>query len=318
MNRQARALLWGIGLGVVIILLVEGLVLAQTSRPSSSRAALVNGEEISLAEVDDIIKQRTTTLTAPTAKQIRAQRVEVITAMIDDMLIRQYLRDHGPKVDPKEIDNHIAMLANALSAKGKTMAEYLRELHQTEAQLKANLMMLAQLDRYMKQETNEDELKKYYVRNKDYFDKIAVRTSHIVIRLSADTPAAERDKARDTLRAIRGDILAGKTDFAAAAKDFSQCPSAPKGGDIGFIFRKFQNVDEAYARVAFSMKVGDVSEVVETDFGFHLIKVTERTEGKPSKYEECVDEVRDSFCEELRLSLLSRLRKNSKVEVTLP
>ena len=46
------------------------------------------------------------------------------------------------------------------------------------------------------------------------------------------------------------------------------------------------------------MKVGEVSDIVETDFGLHLILVTERTEGKPSKYEQCVDEVRDSYSEE--------------------
>ncbi|MCE9532971.1 MAG: peptidyl-prolyl cis-trans isomerase, partial [Planctomycetes bacterium] len=98
----------------------------------------------------------------------------------------------------------------------------------------------------------------------------------------------------------------------------SHCPSAPKGGDIGYMFRKFQNIDETYAKVAFGMKIGELSDVVETDFGMHLIKVTDRTEGKPTKYEQCVEDVRDSYAEELRVALLNQLRKKSKVEVTLP
>lgn len=95
-------------------------------------------------------------------------------------------------------------------------------------------------------------------------------------------------------------------------------PSTAHGGDMGTILRKFQQVDEAYARTAFAMKVGDISDVVETDFGLHLIKVTEHHEGKPSKYEQVVEEVHDSYAEEVRLSLLSQLRKQSKIEVTLP
>jgi parvulin-like peptidyl-prolyl isomerase len=317
MGRHTRAMLYGIGIGIAFILILESLGLAEEPK-AAQRAALVNGEAISLAEVDDVIKQRATPLTAPTAKQIRMTRLEVVTAMVDDLLIRQYLRDHGPKIDQAEIDKQFAVVDMTLSSQKKTLAQYLRELRQTETQFKANLTMLLQLDKYMKAHTSEEQLKHYYEANKDYFDKITVRTSHIVIRVAADAPASERQAARKKLQALRAEIAAGKIDFAKAAKENSQCPSAPKGGDIGYIFRKFQNVDEAYARTAFAMKVGEISDVVDSDFGCHLIKLTERTEGKPSKYEACADEVRDSYTEELRLGLLNQLRKKSKVEVALP
>jgi parvulin-like peptidyl-prolyl isomerase len=317
MERHARALVVGMGLAALIFN-GKSFGAEQNPRTDSPKAAIVNGETITLAEVDEVMKLRSTQLTAPTARQLRSQRLEVVTALIDDMLIRQYLRDHGPKIDLGEIEKQLNQLRTALTAQGKNMADYLRDLQQTEAQFKASMTMLLQLDKYMKQHTSEDELKSYYMANKEYFDKVTVRTSHIVIRLSAAAPVEEREKAKKTLQALRADIAAGKTDFAKAAKEYSQCPSAPKGGDIGFIFRKFQNVDEEYARAAFAMKVGEMSDVVLTDFGCHLIKVTERTEGKPSKYEQCTDEVRDSYSEELRMRLLNQLRKQAKVEVTLP
>jgi peptidyl-prolyl cis-trans isomerase C len=306
------------GVSLTLLFASVATIFAQGPRLEPARAALVNGEAITLAEVDDIIKQQGPPLTAPTARQIRAMRVEVVTAMVDDLIIRQYLRANGPRIDPSEIEKQIVTLKQTLASQGKAFTAYLGELHQTEQQLRANLTLLHQLDRFVKQNTTEDDLKKYYASNKEYFDKITVRSSHIVIRYSADSTPAEREKAKTTLQAIRADVLSGKVDFARAAKDFSQCPSAPKGGDIGFILRKFQNVDEAYARTAFSMKVGEISDVVDTDYGCHLIKVTERTDPIPSKYEQCADEVRDAYSEELRVNLLKELRKKAKVEITLP
>lgn len=317
MGRHVRALLVGIVVGVLVIVLLEKIVFAQTSK-AAPRAALVNDEVIALAEVDAVLKQRGTPLTAPTAGQVRQMRLEAVTTMIDDLLVRQFMRAYGPKIDPAEIAKQFAALEANLKAQGKTPTAYLTESNQTEAQVKANMLMLLQLDRYVKEHTSEADLKKYYETNKDYFDKITVRSSHIVIRYSAATPVAEREKAKQKLQALRADIVAGKLDFGKAAKENSECPSAPKEGDIGHIFRKFQNVDEAYAKAAFSMKVNEISEVVETDFGYHLIKVTERTEGKPSKYEPCAEDVRDSYSEELRVALLNQLRKKAKVEVTLP
>ena len=245
-------------------------------------------------------------------------RLEVITALVDDLLVRQFMRDHGPKIDPLEITSQMAAIEAGLKAKGKSLADYLRENNQTESQMKAGMVMLLQLDRYVKQHTTEADLKKYWETNKDYFDKKTVRTSHIVIRLSSASTPGERDKALQKLQKLRSEIAAGKLDFAVAAKENSQCPSAPKGGDIGYIFRKFQNVEEAYAKAAFALKAGEMSDVVETEFGLHLIKVTERKEGAPSRFEQCLEDVRDSYAEELRVALLQQLRKKAKVEVTLP
>ncbi len=319
MRRRARCLLLGVSIGVAAIVILESLGFAQTSKPQADvRVALVNGEAIALSEVDAVLKQRPIPLTAPTAGQLRQMRLEVVTALIDDLLVRQFMRDQGPKVDPAEINRQVAALEASLKGKGKTFADYLKENNQTEAQLKASMLLLLQLDRYVKQHTTDADLKKYWEANKDYFDKTTVRTSHIVIRLSANSTPGEREKAKQKLQALRADIIAGKIEFAAAAKEHSQCPSAPKGGDIGFIFRKFQNVEEAYAKAAFALKVGDISEVVETDFGLHLIKVTDRKVGMPSKFEQCIEDVRDSYAEELRIALLNQLRKKAKVEITLP
>ena len=315
----ARALLMGLGFGIVVILFLEGFGLAQVARPAAAvRVAQVNGDSIFLEEVDALLAQRTTPLTPPTVSQIRQMRFEVLAALIDDLLIRQFMREHGPKVDAAEIDKQIAALETSLKAQGKSLAEYLRELNQTTQQLRASMLMLHQLDRYVKERSSEADLKKYFEANQAYFEKVSVRSSHIVIRLPENATAGEKEKARQKLLALRADIVSGKLDFARAAKENSQCPSAAKGGDIGPILRKFQYVEEAYAKAAFALKVGEISDVVETESGVHLIKVVERSEGKPTKFEQCIDDVRDCYAEDLRVDLLNQLRAKSKVEITLP
>ena len=66
------------------------------------------------------------------------------------------------------------------------------------------------------------------------------------------------------------------------------------------------------------MKVGDVSDVVETDYGLHLIKVTDRKPGQPSEYNKVKDEVRELCTEEMRLALLAQQRKAAHIEINLP
>src|SRR5262249_52526725 len=106
-------------------------------------------------------------------------------------------------------------------------------------------------------------------------------------------------------------------DFAAAAARHSQCPSAERGGDIGLFMRKFM-VDEALARTAFALAVGQVSDVVQTEHGLHLIKVTERQPGQPTDFGKEKEKIRACCAEELRQAVLAEMRKTTKVEISLP
>jgi len=137
-----------------------------------------------------------------------------------------------------------------------------------------------------------------------------------VIRVAPTASPEERQKAAQKLRSVRSDLEARKIDFSAAAKAYSQDPSAAAGGDIGYTVRKFQ-VDEPYARAAFALNVGEVSDVVETESGYDLIWVTDRKPGKPTRYEEAVSDVRDCYEAELKQNLLTDLRKKARIEIKL-
>jgi parvulin-like peptidyl-prolyl isomerase len=277
-------------------------------------AAVVNGEAIPASEVDAAVANLPPVETPISAAQRQQQRADVLQLLIDDRLVRQHLKAHGPKVDSAEIDHQFAALEATLKNQGKTLDAYLKECGLTAAQAKENLLRMLQLARYTDARANAEQLRSYFEANRDFFDKTTVRTSHIVLRLTSSATAAERQMALEKMKAIRADLAAKKIEFAAAAKAYSQCPSAPNGGDVGYIVRKFQ-ADEPYAKAAFSLPVGGVSDVVETDQGYHIIWVTDRKPGKPAKYEDAAVEVRECFEAELKQVLVAELRKKAKIEI---
>jgi parvulin-like peptidyl-prolyl isomerase len=170
----------------------------------------------------------------------------------------------------------------------------------------------------VEQRATEAELKKFYAANKDYFDNVQVKVSHIVIRVNPNAPPGEKTGAHEKLVKLRSDIAEGKITFADAAKKHSVCASAPKGGDLGFITRRDSLVDDSVAEMAFSLKVNHMGGPVASDLGFHLVYVTERTNGTPTTFEKVQDWVKESFSEGLRQRIVEDLRKRSTIQVNLP
>ncbi len=290
---------------------------AQDTAPQAKVVATVNGTPITSAELEGVLKKAGPKATAPTEAQKKEMQQEALTMLIDDQLMRDFLRKQGPPVDLAAVNKQMAELAEGLKKEKKTLADFLKEQNQTEAQLRADITGYLQWNAFVNQTVTEADIKKYYDDSKDFFDRVVVRASHIVVRIAADAPAPEREAVKAKLVGWRKEIVDGKVDFATAAKQHSQCTSAPNGGDIGFFPRKMA-VEEPFARAAFALKVGDVSDVVQTDLGYHLIRVTDRKPGTPSDFSKIKDEVRELLVEELRMEILGKQRQTAKVEFSLP
>jgi parvulin-like peptidyl-prolyl isomerase len=301
-----------------VLLALSTAALAQPpAKPDNTVAATVNGETISLADVDAVLKH-TLPLTPLTAAQRRQMRIEVLSDMVDDLLVRQFLRKNGPKVDPAEIDAQLKAYGEKLQKEGKSLAAWLKETGQTEAQVREAWTASMQLTGYVKLNTTEEQLKTYFAANRDHFDRVEVKVRHIVLRVNKNAPATERAAAKEKLEALRAEIAAGKLDFAASAKKHSHCPSGPTGGDIGYIFRKGGLVDEVFSKAAFALKTGELSGVVETDFGLHILQVTDRKPGTPATYEKSATDVLDTYTDDFRAALIAKLRKEAQVQLTIP
>ena len=130
---------------------------------------------------------------------------------------------------------------------------------------------------------NEDDLRTYYQEN---VARIAGqeerRASHILINASKDASADERMKAREQAQALLAQVRKDPASFAALAKQSSQdSGTAQSGGDIGFFSRG--DMVKPFSDAAYALKKGEISDVVESDFGFHIIELTDiKTPPQPS------------------------------------
>jgi peptidyl-prolyl cis-trans isomerase C len=296
--------------------------LGQVQVTDSRPAAIVNGEPMSVAEVAAVIKllpapKEKATTPAASEQQQKTLRHEALEMLIDDVLMRQFLAKNGRRVDSGEVDKRLAELDAALKAQKRTLQDFLNDTAQTEAHLRLDVIKKIQWDDFMARQITEPNLRRYYDENKDFYDQSTVRASHIWLRVAPTAGANDCERARATLLDLRQRIINGQIDFAEAAKRYSQCESAAHGGDIGYFPRKWA-VDEKIARAAFALRVGEVSDVVQSDYGFHLIKVTDRKVGQPSEYTRVRDEVRENYAMELWHSLLLTQRRQAQIQTYLP
>lgn len=300
------------GATILATLVVSAAALAGPNDP----VAIVNGEAISRADLDAVMAQRPPIVTPLSASQIRLIHREVVASLVDELLVRQFLRKAAPPVENGKVAEQLQALTKGLAAQKKSLADYLKETQQSEAQLKASIATVTQWNAWASSQMTETVMRQFYTDNKDFFDKTTVRASHIVIRTSPGDEVGRR-AAEGKLTALRAEIAAGKVTFAEAARAHSQCPSAPKGGDLGYFARKWM-VEEPFAKAAFALKPGELSSAVVTDFGVHLIQVADRKVGAASSFELVKDDVRECLLEELRQTTLTNLRKSAKVEIKLP
>ena len=133
---------------------------------------------------------------------------------------------------------------------------------------------------------NEQDLKSYYDQNAARLSgNEERRASHILITAAKDAPAAERDKAKARAQELLAQARKAPVEFANLAKKNSQDPgSAASGGDLDFFARGA--MVKPFEDAAFAMKKGDISDVVESDFGYHIIQLTDVKEPKQRSFEE--------------------------------
>jgi peptidyl-prolyl cis-trans isomerase C len=159
-------------------------------------------------------------------------------------------------------------------------------------------------------ERYERDLQKIYTKPE------MVRASHILIETNEGMSEEQRNEAHQRAEDALARANAPDADFAALAKEMSACPSKAQGGDLGFFPREGAMV-EPFALAAFALQPGEISDVVETRFGYHVIKVTERKKSTVVSLEDATQAITDELRQEkmgnLRSDLVAELRKTATI-----
>ena len=165
----------------------------------------------------------------------------------------------------------------------------------------------------------DEDCEKYYNENREAFkEPPQVRASHILVKTDgADEEAKAKARARiDSIRAgVTSEINVEKA-FADAARENSDCPSGREGGDLGW-FGPGQMVPE-FDKAAFEMKVDEISDVVETQFGFHILRKTGEKPGGEKSFDEVKVSLKEALAREAKNEafgkFMGELRSAAKVE----
>ncbi|MBN1816001.1 MAG: peptidylprolyl isomerase [Sedimentisphaerales bacterium] len=295
--------------------------------------ATVNGIKITGAEteprVEMMVKQQIAQL-GPMGASLPPQafdnlkgriRPQVVEWLVEQKLVEEKLKSKNIIITDEQIDTQLdAMLSarnmtredakKAVEQQGGTMEEF-------RSQMKMSMGTEKLLTEYMEGKSepiDEADAKKFYDENQQAFQEAEqVKASHILIK-TENLDEAGKAQARSRIEEILVKVKAGE-DFATLAKEHSDCPSSAKGGDLDF-FTKERMVPE-FSEAAFSMKVGDVSGVVETKFGYHIIKVTDRKEAKVRSFEEEKDEITEYLTRQQRQRFWDQYRNELKKDAQI-
>jgi len=164
-------------------------------------------------------------------------------------------------------------------------------------------------------EVSSQEIRDYYQESRERYmtSPPQVNARHILVRVDKDAPAEDIAAARARIEKIRQEALQPEADFAELAKQYSEGPTAERGGELGWftkqeyrsMFPNMQAMVTEFEQAAFALEEGEVSEPVQTSFGFHILKVTGK---KPAEYlplEQVRDEIKQDL-EQLKALELAR------------
>jgi len=266
------------------------------SQSAEQKVAVVNGTVINQPEFDNemnrVLERLQRTGRFPNDLERSQIKKQVLENLIARELLYQESQKKGIKVDQKEIDEQLTALKGRFPSEVE-FKNALGTMNLTEANLRfqfeRDLAIRKLLDDQIggKSVVSEKESRAYYDGNLESFKKPEqVRASHILIKVDPGADEAKKAEARTKIESVQAKLKNGE-DFGALAKEYSEGPSGPKGGDLGF-FGRGQMV-KPFEETAFSMKPGQVSGMVETRFGYHLIMVAERTPESTLSYEEVKD-----------------------------
>jgi len=273
---------------------VQGALAAQDSEPPPNAIAQLAADALDSLIDFDLLYQESI-----------ARNVTVADAAVDEEMTRT--KSHFP--DP-------GTFRKVLASKGMSEADLRRD---TQKSMAVNRFLEGVVFKDLR--VKPEQVQAFYEQNQAEFKHPPqIRASHILIRVPEKATPAQREAARKTATRLLAELKTG-ADFAQLAREKSEDPgSAPQGGDLGY-FAKGDMV-EAFEQHAFAMPVGELSEVVSTPYGFHVILVTARRDAGVDPLDEVQSRITAVLMKSERrqrqAEFVAALRQKAKIEYGAP
>lgn len=292
--------------------------------------AVVNGRAITLSELKEreapLIKQVSEIyIGAERDKKLADMERKVMDSLIEDLLLETEAEKSGMKVSERDIDDAVEDVKKQNSLNDEALKDALKREGLTYEMYRTQIKRQIEKSRVIGQQVRakvtvtDRDLTEYYDRNKRLFliDE-AVNVSHILFIVPEKASDAEAEKIRKQALDVLETAKRGK-DFPELAKKYSQDASGKQGGSLGF-FKKGQLLP-AFESAAFSLKKGEISGLVRTEYGFHIIKVDDVKEAAPEPFESVKEKIRSTVTSEMMeqryKEWMEELKKSAVIEIRL-
>lgn len=267
-------------------------------KQADDKVATVNETEISRKTFDTELDQFQQRMAArgqmPDETQTKKMKEAVLQSLIDRELLYQQSQKKGIVIDAKNVQEKIDDIKKQYPKEEDfqaVMKKFDLTAEELSGQIQKGLAIQQLLDTEVvnKVTVPEEQVKAFYNSHPQYFEiPEQVNASHILVKLEETADETQKKAAHEKISDIQKKLKDGG-NFSSLAKEFSEGPSGPRGGDLGF-FGRGQMV-KPFEDAAFALKVDEVSEIVETRFGYHLIKVTDKKPPGIKEYAEVKEKI---------------------------
>jgi peptidyl-prolyl cis-trans isomerase C len=287
----------------------------------------VNGQPVTRAQLD----QRIETFVGPQLAMVPPEQRDQVKQqlrgkVLDEMVVQQLLTQAADKkqipVSDDEVESSVREITARLPA-GKTVADYLQLIGLDEPAFKRELAHEIKIEKLLDREVtaatppSDQDVARFYAENIDKFqvpERVHVR--HVLVAAvpgeDADARAAKRAKAE----AAREKLVATKGEsFAAVASEMSDCPSKEQGGDLGEFGRG--EMAESFEKAAFAQPIGEIGPIVETEFGYHVLQVQERSPARTVELAEAKTAIVEQLTGEQRRAAINGFIDGLRTEATI-
>lgn len=263
---------------ILFAVLIAYVIIVPPGKASGETVAKVNGVAIGKSELYDAL--------------VKAGGTQTLQSLIDNELVRQEGDKAGIQVTEADLDKELQTIKKSFPSDAEfeqALTQYNMTLEKLKEDMKTQVVLRKLLEPQVK--VTDEDIKKYYDSNLESLKTPEqVRASHILV------------KTKEEAEAVLADLKNGG-DFAKIAQEKSQDPgSKDAGGDLNFFGKGA--MEEPFETAAFAMKVGDLSNVVQTSHGFHVIKLTDRKDASTPTLDEKKEEIREQLVNE-QVSTLS-------------